>query len=235
MNTKDFVLETKSVSDEGEFEGYGSIFGGKPDSYGDIVMPGAFIDSLKAHKTDKSMPLMLFGHKASELTIGQWTEMDEDKKGLRVKGQFDLEDPLGQRVHRKVKKGEMKGLSIGYELVKYTTPKDKPGVFQIDEVNLWEVSVVNFPANRRAAIDAVKSTQVEMLRSKLLAGVPPTIREFEHGLGKALDLSNSQAERAVRILLKGLNQGDPELETEKPAVKEAVQNLRNVLGSFLKP
>ncbi|WP_186368555.1 HK97 family phage prohead protease, partial [Yersinia bercovieri] len=43
----DFPLKLKSVSDSGEFEGYGSVFGVK-DSYDDIVVPGAFIKSLNA-------------------------------------------------------------------------------------------------------------------------------------------------------------------------------------------
>ena len=34
-------LEVKTLSDAGEFEGHGSVFGVE-DSYGDIVAPGAF-------------------------------------------------------------------------------------------------------------------------------------------------------------------------------------------------
>ena len=35
----DIPLKLKSVSDSGEFEGYGSVFGVK-DSYDDVVVPG---------------------------------------------------------------------------------------------------------------------------------------------------------------------------------------------------
>src|SRR3546814_3532751 len=42
MLKKDFGLSVKDVSDEGTFEGYASTFGGSPDSYGDVVLPGAF-------------------------------------------------------------------------------------------------------------------------------------------------------------------------------------------------
>nr|MXE06771.1 HK97 family phage prohead protease [Escherichia coli] len=50
MQTKqrlDVPLSLKSVSDSGEFEGYGSVFGVK-DSHDDVVMSGPFAASLRA-------------------------------------------------------------------------------------------------------------------------------------------------------------------------------------------
>ncbi|HBA7609146.1 TPA: HK97 family phage prohead protease, partial [Escherichia coli] len=49
MQTKqrlDIPLNLKSVSDSGEFEGYGSVFGVK-DSHDDVVVPGAFTTTLQ--------------------------------------------------------------------------------------------------------------------------------------------------------------------------------------------
>ncbi len=49
MQTKqrlDVPLSLKSVSDSGEFEGYGSVFGVK-DSHDDVVVPGAFTTTLQ--------------------------------------------------------------------------------------------------------------------------------------------------------------------------------------------
>lgn len=231
---KDFQLEIKSLSEEGELEGYGSTFGGKPDSYGDIVMPGAFAKTLQDHKKAKTMPAMLFGHKASELPIGAWTEMEEDKKGLYVRGQLDMDDEVSRRIHSKAKKKQVTGLSIGYELVKFTIDKDQPGIYLLDEVKLFEVSVVTFPANPKAGIDAVKSLAIDMLAMKLKAGDLPTIREWEHGLGKALDLSKAQAERAVKLLLEGKIQGDPEDQTETLDLEKQIAMVRETLGGSLK-
>lgn len=56
MQTKqrlDVPLSLKSVSDSGEFEGYGSVFGVK-DSHDDVVMSGAFAASLREW-SDKSV------------------------------------------------------------------------------------------------------------------------------------------------------------------------------------
>ena len=83
MQTKqrlDVPLKLKSVSDTGEFEGYGSIFGVK-DSYDDIVIPGAFANSLSAWKAKGALPSMLWQHQMAE-PIGIYTEMREDDVGL---------------------------------------------------------------------------------------------------------------------------------------------------------
>lgn len=58
MQTKqrlDVPLSLKSVSDSGEFEGYGSVFGVK-DSHDDVVMSGAFAASLRAWSDRKALP-----------------------------------------------------------------------------------------------------------------------------------------------------------------------------------
>ena len=67
MTTKtlDFGFELKSVSDAGKFEGYGSVFGVK-DSYDEIVVPGAFLDSLAAQKAAGRLPAMLWQHRSAE-------------------------------------------------------------------------------------------------------------------------------------------------------------------------
>jgi hypothetical protein len=94
---------TLSPSDAGVIEGYASVFGGSPDSYGDIIAPGAFASTLTEHKRAGTMPLMLWGHDASQPPIGNWDDMAEDGKGLWVQGTVDLEDPMGQRVYRGLK------------------------------------------------------------------------------------------------------------------------------------
>ncbi len=60
MQTKqrlDVPLSLKSVSDSGEFEGYGSVFGVK-DSHDDVVMSGAFATSLQAWSDRKALELL---------------------------------------------------------------------------------------------------------------------------------------------------------------------------------
>ena len=40
-------IKAEDVNEEGIFKGYGSTFGGAPDSYGDVVVEGAFSESVK--------------------------------------------------------------------------------------------------------------------------------------------------------------------------------------------
>lgn len=205
MLKKDFGLSVKDVSDAGVIEGYGSVFGGTPDSYGDVVRPGAFAESLARHKREGTMPLMLWGHNSSEVPIGNWTEMAEDGKGLFVKGTIDLEDSLGERVHRALKQRRMRGLSIGYETIGSETDKKQPGIRYLTKLDLWEVSPVNFPAKRNALVQDVKSI--------LDAGNVPTVREFEEFLrdaGFSKALATAIAAKATPHL-----RGDPEAKANE--------------------
>jgi HK97 family phage prohead protease len=171
LQTKEFAFEVKKVGEDGEIEGYASTFGGAPDSYGDVVMPGAFADTLVAHKRAGTMPLMLWNHKASELPIGNWTDMAEDGKGLWSLGQLDIEDPMGQRVHKAMKRKSVRGLSIGYETIESEKDDKRPGARLLQKLDLWEVSPTNFPANRRALITGVKATSAKELADQALTGM----------------------------------------------------------------
>jgi HK97 family phage prohead protease len=179
MKTKSFALEVKAVAEDGTFEGYASTFGGSPDSYGDIVLPGAFAVSLAKHRREGTMPIMLWNHKASELPIGNWLDLAEDGKGLWAKGQADLDDDVGARVHRAMKRKAVRGLSIGYETVAKETDPKKPGINFLKELDLWEISPVNFPANRRATVTEVKSERMEEFARCLRDGEPLPVKVFE--------------------------------------------------------
>lgn len=200
MNKSDFALEVKDVSDAGVFEGYASTFGGQPDSYGDIMVAGCFAETLVKHKREGTMPLMLFGHKANDLPIGQYTDMAEDGKGLWIKGEIDLEDSMGARVHRALKKKTLRGLSIGYETRASEPDEKRPGVRFLKTVDLWEVSVVNFPANRRSLVTSVKSWA---------DGQMPSVREFERFLRDVGGFSKSRAEAMASACAPHLR-GEPD-------------------------
>lgn len=214
MQTKDFGLSVKDVSEEGTFEGYASTFGGSPDSYGDIVSPGAFADSLAKHRREGTMPLMFFGHKHNELTIGSWTDLAEDGKGLWGKGQLDLEDPFAARVHRKLRRKEMRGLSIGYRTIAAEPDRKRPGVQFLKSLDLFEVSVVNNPANKRSLVNDVKSDdRIQAIYEALSAGGMPTERQLGKAL-QALGFPNAKAE-ALATACKPILVGEPEAKADE--------------------
>jgi HK97 family phage prohead protease len=205
IDHKSFGLDIKAVSDTGTIEGYASVFGGAPDAYGDIIAPGAFANSLAKHRRMGTAPLMLWGHDSSQPPIGNWTDLAEDGKGLRAVGEIDLEDPMGGRVHRALKAKRMKGLSIGFETLDSEKDDKRPGVRILKEVDLWEISPVNFPAQVRAAVENVKAY--------LSGGNLPSLPEFEEFLREA-GFSKTQATAIAGKGLAPLLRGEPGKATE---------------------
>lgn len=78
-----------------------------------------------------------------------------------------------------------------------------------------------------------QASHAEALKSKLLAGEPPTLRELEKGLREALSLTGSEAERAVKLCLKPA-QGDPGT-TDQPPLQGPLAELRSALEGFKLP
>ena len=156
MQTKrlDVGFELKAIGADGTVEGYGSVFGVR-DNYDDVIAKGAFIQSLKDHKAAGTMPAMLWQHDADK-PIGVWTEMVEDEKGLRIKGQLALETVKGKEAHALLKMGALNGLSIGFMSKEWAYDRDTE-VRTLTAIDLWEVSLVTFPANEKARITNVKS------------------------------------------------------------------------------
>lgn len=156
MKTKHFDVgfEIKAVNADGTVEGYGSVFGVR-DNYDDVIAKGAFIQSLKDHKAAGTMPAMLWQHDADK-PIGVWTEMVEDEKGLRIKGQLAMETVKGKEAHALLKMGALNGLSIGFMSKEWSYDRDTE-VRTLTAIDLWEVSLVTFPANEKARVTNVKS------------------------------------------------------------------------------
>lgn len=199
------VLEIKALKDSGEFEGYGSTFGGEPDAYGDIVAAGAFTESLAEHKAKGTMPKLFWQHNSDE-PIGKWLDAKEDDHGLLMRGKLNMDVQRGREAHALLKNEDIDGLSIGYRIKEYSVDTET-GVWTLEKLGLVEVSVVSVGANENAIVQSVKAAKAAHdLFEKLKAGDRLTEREFETWL-KGLGLSNSQAERAVRLHLKG--QGEP--------------------------
>ncbi len=172
-------FELKALDDEGTFSGYGSVFK-KKDAYSDIVAPGAFANTLAEAEKSGIMPALLWQHNPT-LPIGVWEDMREDKRGLKVTGRLVLETQKGAEAHALMKAGALNGLSIGFETVT-SEADEKKRTRTLTEIKLWEVSIVTFPANDAARVQAVKSYE--------------TIRQFEAFLRDEGGYSHAQA-RAI--------------------------------------
>jgi hypothetical protein len=202
------------------FEGYGAVFGNE-DSYGDVIAPGAFTETLAKAKEAGTMPAMLSQHGgfgADDMTpIGKWLEMSEDEIGLKVKGQL-ADTERGRDMHTLMKMKAIDGLSIGYR-VKESTPrkKDADPRRTLTILDLVEISPVTFPANGEARVHAVKSiNEIE------------TVSDIEDSLRDA-GYSRTDAKHLIAKVKDTLRDADDSeiLENISAAMRRNTSRIRN--------
>ena len=208
-------LEIKSLDEGGGFEGYASVFGVQ-DSDGDVIVKGAFTETLKGYRESGKMPKMLWQHDRKEI-IGKYTEMEEDDNGLWVKGNLIMETQRGREAYALMKAGVLDSMSVGFNITEAGDGEMRGSGRVIEAVDLWEVSLVTWGANPDAQITSVKS-----------------IKDFERFLRDA----GYTRKQALAIASGGykaaFEQSDsaPEDEEETktdPETVEAVKQLKNTI------
>lgn len=208
MDQLDFDCEFKFVAGDqvGTVEGYASMFG-VVDRIGDVVLPGAFKRSLADWTRRGATPPMLWQHNPNE-PIGIWTELSENDRGLKVKGELILDLPQGVAARVLMQKGALRHLSIGFRTVKDMIDRGT-GARHLKEIDLWEISLVTIPALREA-IAKVK-------------GINP--RALESELRRDLGLSSADAVKAVALIKKHLRDGGETIPEQSMPRDEATDML----------
>jgi uncharacterized protein len=159
-----FEVKNDPGTTDGIITRYGNIFG-NIDSYGDVVAPGAFKKTINDVMTGvTARPAMLLQHggeSAEDKTpIGIWTSMEEDSKGLRLQGKLAIKTKRGADAYALLKmtpRPALNGLSIGYRAKEFELHRTGPAKRTLKAIDLVEVSLVTFPANRLATVTGVKS------------------------------------------------------------------------------
>ena len=147
--------------ENGVVEGYASTWTKTPDSYGDIVIKGAFTETLKKRKaTGHPFPLC-FNHDFDQI-IGAVFEAEEDDYGLKISASF-LNTPAAQEKRELVKEGIVWQFSFAYSVLGSEAPTEeekKQGIFQkLTKLDLYEVSLVPVPANQTAVVTEIKKDE----------------------------------------------------------------------------
>lgn len=201
LNRKSYPMEVKEVTDEGYFSGYGSVFD-VVDDWDDVIIRGAFAATLQ-----KKTPVMLWQHDSAE-PIGVYERVREDDIGLWVEGRLLLELEKGREAHILLKNRAIRGLSIGFlPLAWEWETRDNVRVRVLKDIDLWEVSLVTFPANPKAVVDEVK-----------------TVRGLENFLRDA-GFSRSEAKAALAAV-RADSQRDAEAEDAKKAALNLISMMR---------
>lgn len=193
MDFADIQIESKELTDAGEFSGYASVFGAR-DNGNDIVMKGAFTKSLQSGRK-----VRLLSQHDPRKPIGALTSLKEDDHGLAFEAKLSLGTTLGRETHELMKDGALDSVSIGYKTIDYEIQKKDGGrVRLLKEVDLWEVSVVTFPMLESALVTDVKQLQSEREVERILrdAGVPGAFAKLVsiYGYEEAKSRINSHRE-----------------------------------------
>jgi len=196
----------ESLLEDGSFEGYASVFNNK-DLGNDVIKKGAFLNTIKSKKPKQIK--LLYQHKTDE-PIGVIDSLEEDMKGLRVKGRLAMGTQKGKEAYELMKMGALDSMSIGYKLkpedYKYSEKLKKRTITNLD---LMEVSMVTFPMNPKAKITKVKLAEMD-------------VRDLEKYLCDA-GMSNSVAKHSASILHKSFNK-------EQCEVVDSIKHLINKLN-----
>lgn len=184
-------FKIKEIDTTGEFSGYLSVFG-NTDAYRDVVMPGAFDDSLAQWATEDALPPCLWQHDSAN-PIGPFTKLVPDEKGLYCEGLLLLDDvPQARIAYACGKNKVVRGMSIGYTVNPDGEIYDgKVNVNRLTSLSLMEGSWVTFPANVEATVTDIKSI--------FTSGELPTLREFEGSLRDALSCSRDDARTIAKF------------------------------------
>ena len=158
------AFDTKAVSQTGSFSGYASVFN-VVDLGGDVVLPGAFTKSLARRPAEQ---IKLFRNHDQSEPIGVPTNVIEDSKGLKFSGQLILDTVKGRETHALMLAGALNGMSIGFKTLKDRFDR-KSNLRYLEELDLYEASIVSFPMNEQSTVDAVKSGDPDAARAFLIS------------------------------------------------------------------
>ncbi|MBQ9252624.1 MAG: HK97 family phage prohead protease [Clostridia bacterium] len=210
MRHKNFGVLCKYRDDgNGSIEGYASTWIRKPDSYGDVVKKGAFAKTLKERwNGGKGIPF-LWSHQMGDLHAFIGTaEAEEDENGLHFVATFD-DTPEAQKVRELYKDGRLRKFSFAYDVKKAgeVTLENNQKAYELQELDLFEISAVTVPANDDAGIVDVKSgrrnskSDTEKLRQaiSLLQDVLGELDAEGDENGEESSKGNAEAEDSEKI------------------------------------
>lgn len=167
----------------GSLTGYASVFNGI-DSYGDTVQPGAYTNTLDSFVHDG---FIAWNHDWSCM-IGTVSSAKQDAKGLLISADFHSTDDAQEArtiATERLARGKSMGLSIGYVPVKFSY-REMPGMTQpvrvLEEIQLFETSLVALPADSFAQVTGVKSHPLTQRPTGLLT---PAVKSGEEPTSQA--------------------------------------------------
>lgn len=191
----------------GQFEAFVSVMGNK-DSYGDVVMPGAFDDTLAEWAASGNPIPVVWSHgygsvdnhigvvlEAAQKTVG-------GKTGLWVKGQLDTdpEDRVALKVGKLMRGKRLTQFSFSYDVTEGAYVKSQTELgdyYELRKLKLYEVGPTLIGAN----------SETELLAAKALRDIAADIKA-----GRTISAKNEEllrtAHDSIGTVLSTLDSND---------------------------
>jgi len=199
---------------QGQFTAIVSVFGNE-DSVGDVVIPGAFTQTLAGWKAsgnpipviwshDWSDPFSHIGYvlDAEELQPGDNRLPDNLKTngGLLVTGQLDTDNPKAVQVYRLLKGNRVTQFSFAYDIEEGALVEDENGIhYELRVLKLHEVGPCLVGANQETELLAVKANNLAagVKEGRVLAAKHVTkLKDAHAALGEVITAAEAVADAA---------------------------------------
>jgi len=208
--------------DEGQFMVYPSTFTRTPDSYGDVVAPGAFLETIEEWKASGNTLPGLFGHRLDDpdFYVAGALDMGEDEHGWWVKGEFDLESPKGPQVYRLVKGGRLNQLSFAFDVLEEGVVDlgDGETANELRRLKVYEFSFVPIGANQDTSIVAVKAVTDQLTAD---------VKEGRVLASKHIDSLRSAQEAIGAVITAALGSDDDSKASDAKAKDEELVRAKS--------
>ena len=202
--------------------GYLSSFG-NVDSYGDIVVPGAFKKSISERKNSI---YFLNQHNWSQ-PHGRFNVLKEDSKGLYFESEPLIDTSYSSDLMKLYEAGIIKEHSFGYSTIKADYDKETD-IRHLKELKLYEGSNVTRGANPETPFVGMKGRTMEEINDEC-KNITKALRNgtFTDETFGLLEIALKQLQLDAYNLGKSLD--EPSIDTRKPTIEQI-----NIINEFRK-
>lgn len=207
----DCPFEVKAADDNGNFEGYASVFN-NVDLGGDLIAPDAFVKV----KTTRAGRLKLALYHDLTRLIGD-ADFKQDDNGLHIKGKVNLAVSYARDAYELMKAGTLDSMSVGFNTLEDAVEtRSGTRVRVIKRAELWEASVVPFGMNPEAQVMSVKSD----------------LRTFETALRERLGLSQKEATAVASLGFPAIHRdGEVGVTATVDELKKLGNSIQSIFGA----
>jgi len=172
-------MEMRAEGDGNMLTGYAAVFDSpsEPMPFIEYVKRGAFMKTLN----DGADVRLLIDHEGVPLarTKSGTLALEEDELGLRVEAELDPMNPDAARIISAMKRGDLTQMSFAFRTIKDSWSNDRM-TRELREVQLYDVSVVTFPAYEATVAELRGRNQADIVADS----VPTKLRSAQLRLAR---------------------------------------------------